>query len=625
MAIYSAQLKSVSRGKGHSATAAAAYRAGLALDDPTTGERHDYTRRVGVVSVDLLAPDGAPGWASDPTELWGRADAHEIRANARLARELVLALPHELDATARRVLALTVGQLLVDRYGGAVQVAVHAPDRGGDQRNHHAHLLMTSRQVGPAGFGDYAAKAFDARGGLGAVELKALRGAIAAITNQALAEAGQAARVDHRTLAAQRAEAADLGDFKAAASLDRLPQEHEGKATTAARRRGERTPRGRRNDRRARANTRRQETHEARFQRAMGEAQAAGRLAPIDEQAAHARALLERTGQGRARLRQVVAQATDSPTTRKPHHGQPERPRAAPLTWNSRYRPGLSPDGHAHGLGALPAVRPLDCDSTFRRAGGDTPRPGAVAPRAGAVLRANAPGSPSTRGPVQRVRGCARGVALPAPNAKPGRAAEKAGLNGRAAEILATFEAARTAAEAIAAILAMARRALALEAEQAGSLTPWQKATVRAVLDTHERAFQQARANRQTQAKEDKARVRRRRAEADANIAPEAAGRLAAARRALGLPNKQDQAADRARNALARAQARVRRYKKRALEGREMLERLERDAEKARTQFAQAFDLTVPRFPPIEEPDVPAPARGEPTGSWKPAPPKPRF
>src|SRR5690606_38359793 len=103
--IYSVQLKSLSRGKGHSATAAAAYRAGIALDDPTTGERHDYTRRQGVVSVDMLAPEDAPAWASDPTELWGRVEQHETRANARLARELVLALPHELDPGARRALA----------------------------------------------------------------------------------------------------------------------------------------------------------------------------------------------------------------------------------------------------------------------------------------------------------------------------------------------------------------------------------------------------------------------------------------------------------------------------------------------------------------------------------------
>lgn len=587
MALYSVQLKSVSRGKGHSASAAAAYRAGLALDDPTTGERHDYTRRAGVVSVDMLAPDGEVAWAADPTQLWGRVDAFETRANARLAREVVLALPHELDPAARRALAQDVGQWLVDRYGAAVQVAIHAPDRGGDQRNHHAHLLMTSRQVGPEGFGDYAGKVFDARGGLGALELKALRGAIAAITNQALAAAGQAARVDHRTLATQRAEAAGRGDFQGAARLDRLPQEHEGKATTAARRRGERTPRGRRNDRRARANIRRQEAHEARFQQAMGEAQAAGRLAPVDEQAAHARALLERTRQGRARLSQAATQATDSPTCRSPRHGQPQRPRATPLTGDCRYRPGLPPDRHAHGLGALPAVRALHRDSTCRRPGGDAPRPGAVPAGASGVLRAHASRHPGTRGQVQRVR--AGGVA-------PGAARSQHGLNSRAAEIRATFDAARTVAEVIAEILAAARRALAQEAHHASRLTPWQRATARAVLDTHERAEQQARTNRDTQAKENKARSLRRRAEADANHAPEARGRLAAARRAMGLPSAQDQAAAQAREALAKARARVARYKKRGKEGRELLERLQREAEKARAQFAQAFALEVPRF-----------------------------
>ena len=82
----SVQVKSLSRGKGDSATAAAAYRAGLCLDDPS-GARHDYRKKGGVLSVDMLAPDGAPAWATDPHQLWAKVEEHETRKNARVARE----------------------------------------------------------------------------------------------------------------------------------------------------------------------------------------------------------------------------------------------------------------------------------------------------------------------------------------------------------------------------------------------------------------------------------------------------------------------------------------------------------------------------------------------------------
>ncbi|MCU1089356.1 MobA/MobL family protein [Stenotrophomonas maltophilia] len=137
MAIYSVQVKSLSRGKGDSATAAAAYRAGLDLDDPS-GARHSYSRKTGVLSVDMLAPTNAPAWALDPHQLWSKVEEHETRKNARVAREVLMALPHELTPEQRRALAREVGQLLVERYSVAVQIALHAPDKGGDERNYHA-------------------------------------------------------------------------------------------------------------------------------------------------------------------------------------------------------------------------------------------------------------------------------------------------------------------------------------------------------------------------------------------------------------------------------------------------------------------------------------------------------
>jgi MobA/MobL family len=148
----------VSRAKGRSVVAAAAYRAGEKLIDDSTGAVHDYTRRKGVLEAFLVLPAGAPAWASDRERLWNEANRTEDRANGRFATELELALPHELDAVQRRRLAETFARQLVDRYGVAVDVALHVPGFGRDHRNHHAHLLVSQRQLGPAGFGEVAHK-----------------------------------------------------------------------------------------------------------------------------------------------------------------------------------------------------------------------------------------------------------------------------------------------------------------------------------------------------------------------------------------------------------------------------------------------------------------------------------
>ena len=229
LAIYHASVKSISRGKGHSATAAAAYRAGIRIEDATTGLIHDYTRRGGVLSVDMLAPKDAPAWAADPSQLWNAAETVETRKNARVGRELVVGLPYELTANARRELARDIGQMLVDRYGVAVQVAVHAPDKHGDDRNHHAHILMTSREMTPQGLGGYAAKMLDDFKA-GAEEIKAVREDVGLRINLALMQAGSGSRVDHRSLDDQAQAAAEAGNLAQARELDRLPTIKEGRA-----------------------------------------------------------------------------------------------------------------------------------------------------------------------------------------------------------------------------------------------------------------------------------------------------------------------------------------------------------------------------------------------------------
>src|SRR3546814_12161862 len=61
------------------------------------------------------------------------------------SREDEIALPAELSAKARRDLALGLAREISERHGVAVDMAIHAPGREGDHRNHHAHLLTTTR------------------------------------------------------------------------------------------------------------------------------------------------------------------------------------------------------------------------------------------------------------------------------------------------------------------------------------------------------------------------------------------------------------------------------------------------------------------------------------------------
>jgi hypothetical protein len=88
----------VSRSSGRSATALAAYRAAERIEDRRTGETHDYARKGGVESADIVLPDNAPTWASDRAALWNAAELAEKRKDACVAREYEVALPSELSS-----------------------------------------------------------------------------------------------------------------------------------------------------------------------------------------------------------------------------------------------------------------------------------------------------------------------------------------------------------------------------------------------------------------------------------------------------------------------------------------------------------------------------------------------
>lgn len=221
MAIFHLSVKPISRSAGRSSTAAAAYRAGEKIIDERTGEIHDYTRKQGVESADIVLPDGAPEWAASRAQLWNAAELAEKRKDACVAREYEVALPAELSADERRKLALDFAKDMANREGCAVDVAIHAPGREGDNRNHHAHILRTTRKVEADGLG--AKLDTEQAGRKRKNDLEEVRERWASFSNAALERAGVAERIDHRTLKAQ--------------GIDREPTQHLGPAASGYERR----------------------------------------------------------------------------------------------------------------------------------------------------------------------------------------------------------------------------------------------------------------------------------------------------------------------------------------------------------------------------------------------------
>ncbi|MGH7100753.1 MAG: MobQ family relaxase, partial [Stellaceae bacterium] len=238
---YRLSARMVQRSHGRSVVAAAAYRAAIVLADERTGLVHDYTRRSGVLATEIMTPEGAPAWMRDRARLWNGVEVSEVRRDSVLAREVQLSLPHELSAEARAALVREFVQENFVKRGMVADVALHAPSRQGDRRNHHAHVLLTTREITPEGFGRKE------RGFNSPELLHEWRANWARMQNRYLAQGlgAEAPRVSHLSYAAR--------------GIDRVPGKHLGPSATTLERRRQTTERGRLNrgaaERTARLNT----------------------------------------------------------------------------------------------------------------------------------------------------------------------------------------------------------------------------------------------------------------------------------------------------------------------------------------------------------------------------------
>ena len=159
--------KAISRKSGQSAVACAAYRAGDILDDAKYGKTHDYSKKAGVLSSDIVLPFSlrALGVDVNRESLWNTAEAAETRSDSRVAREWLINLPYELDEYDRHMLAIDFAQKLCDDMNVIADVCIHRPvmklpfdpdskpsskrlregEQNPDPRNFHAHIMVTTR------------------------------------------------------------------------------------------------------------------------------------------------------------------------------------------------------------------------------------------------------------------------------------------------------------------------------------------------------------------------------------------------------------------------------------------------------------------------------------------------
>jgi ATP-dependent exoDNAse (exonuclease V) alpha subunit len=219
--LYSLSVKNYSRGKGYASVSAAAYRSGERLNDHYNGQIYDYTKKGGIVHRQIFLPSTAPKEYSNRETLWNEVERAEKRSNARLAKEVRVALPKELS--------LEDNIRMVDRYvtdnfiniGMCADVTIH--DKG--DGNPHAHILLTTRSVTPEGFNGNKDRSWDTK-----AVLVQWRREWANYLNREYERQGLDCRVDHRSYKEQ--------------GIDREPTIHLGHRVLGLEREGIRTDRG---------------------------------------------------------------------------------------------------------------------------------------------------------------------------------------------------------------------------------------------------------------------------------------------------------------------------------------------------------------------------------------------
>ena len=251
MAIYHCSIKIISRGKGKSAVAAAAYRSGETLTNHYDGVTHDFTRKGGIVHTEILLPPHAPPDFADRSILWNSVEKIEKAKNSQLAREIEIALPVELDREQQIQLIREYVKENFVSVGMCADFAIHDKQDG----NPHAHIMLTMRPLEQSGEwgakskkeylldkdgqriklknGTFKSRKVDTVDWNSQEKAEVWRQAWADIANRYLAAQDIPERIDHRSYKRQ--------------GIEQIPTVHMGVAATQMERRGIVTEKGEHN------------------------------------------------------------------------------------------------------------------------------------------------------------------------------------------------------------------------------------------------------------------------------------------------------------------------------------------------------------------------------------------
>ena len=241
----------ISRGKGKSAVASAAYISGEKIKNEWDGVTHDYTKKQGVISKEIYLPDHAPKEYKDRKTLWNSVELFEKNSNAQLARNFIISLPKELSIEENKKMIEEYVQNNFVKEGMIVDLAIHDESREGNQ-NIHAHIMTIVRPINEDGtWGQKSKKEYilDEKGEkvlnkngkpkTRKVELttwndkgnvEKWRENFSDLCNKYLERAGAEKRVDHRSFKRQ--------------GIKQIPTIHLGASASAMERKGIRTEKG---------------------------------------------------------------------------------------------------------------------------------------------------------------------------------------------------------------------------------------------------------------------------------------------------------------------------------------------------------------------------------------------
>lgn len=245
------QVSVVSRGKGKSAVASAAYISGEKIKNEYDGMTHDYTHKDKILKSEILLPDHVPQAFKERAYLWNQVELGEKAKNARLARQFIIQLPYELSLEENIKLVEDFIKTNLVNEGMLVDYAIHDESKEGN-KNIHCHILATTRPIDDKG--QWLAKSkkeyiLDEKGEkvLGKngkpktrkvdlvnwndiENMEKWRGSFSDLCNHYLKENGIEKQVDHRSYERQ--------------GLDILPTIHLGNVCSALERKGIATDRG---------------------------------------------------------------------------------------------------------------------------------------------------------------------------------------------------------------------------------------------------------------------------------------------------------------------------------------------------------------------------------------------